>query len=224
MMTPLAVTIVPLGRTYTYATAPLFPTTLSGNGLSLWVRAASLATTMTDNDPVGSFTELGPLGLTFTANGAVRPIWKANVLNGKPVFRFDGVDDFLLSSGSMTIQEVWAVANHSTTPFSGYRGLINGSSTNWLIGNINTTNLYTSGGISTLVNNVATSQFSVLATFKTAAAHRASAYTETVKIGDQQNYGRFWQGDIAEIVACSRVLSASERTQLQAYFASEYGI
>jgi hypothetical protein len=48
---------------------------------------------LTDNDPVDSWIDV--FGNEFTATGTSRPIFKEAVVNGLPVVRFDGVNDFL---------------------------------------------------------------------------------------------------------------------------------
>lgn len=63
-------------------------------GASHWWTATSL--NLSDNDAVTSWTDVIS-GLTLTANDT--PIFKTNILNGLPVVRFDGVNDYFIGSG-----------------------------------------------------------------------------------------------------------------------------
>lgn len=76
------------------------------SGMLLWSKADSLA--LADATPVPSLPDSGPSGLAIPqATGTKQALFKTNILNGKPVFRFDGVDDFYqttnpVSYGSFT--------------------------------------------------------------------------------------------------------------------------
>jgi hypothetical protein len=77
------------------------------SGLSLWLKAdagtyqertGASATTpaVADTNPVGSWLDQSGSGNHFTATADTRrPLLKTNILNGMPVLRFDGVNDFL---------------------------------------------------------------------------------------------------------------------------------
>src|SRR5439155_17313853 len=62
-------------------------------GLKLWLKADALA--LNNNDPVSTWTDSSGNGNSPTSSGTKRPTYKTNVLNGKPVVRFDGIDDHL---------------------------------------------------------------------------------------------------------------------------------
>jgi hypothetical protein len=59
----------------------------------MWCEARHLAG-LSDNDPVSEFTNQINSN-HWTGSGSTRPLFKTNVLNGEPVLRFDGSDDFL---------------------------------------------------------------------------------------------------------------------------------
>jgi hypothetical protein len=64
-------------------------------GLAVWFDASQL-TGLADGDPVASWTDLsGNARHAAQATSTKRPTYKTNIQNGKPVIRFDGVDDFL---------------------------------------------------------------------------------------------------------------------------------
>lgn len=65
--------------------------------LKLWLKADSLS--LADGSQVASWADQTTNGNDFSqATSSRRPLWIANGLNGKPVLRFDGTDDFLSSS------------------------------------------------------------------------------------------------------------------------------
>jgi hypothetical protein len=63
-------------------------------GCRVWVAADFES--FADNDPVGTALNQGSSGGNPTAAGSTRPTFKTNILNGKPAYRFDGVDDGLV--------------------------------------------------------------------------------------------------------------------------------
>ena len=63
-------------------------------GLVAWYRAADLS--LADGAAVATWTDSSGNGRDATqATGTKQPLYKTNIINGKPVVRFDGVDDFL---------------------------------------------------------------------------------------------------------------------------------
>ena len=85
-------------------------------GMQFWGDAYAL-TGLSNNDPVGSFTDFSGNGRHATASGSARPTFKENQLNGKPIIEFDGVDDFLslptfaLGSLALTILAVVSIGS-----------------------------------------------------------------------------------------------------------------
>lgn len=72
-------------------------------GLSVWLRADSLVVKDV-NDNVSSWNNSMAGGASFTQGTAtLQPKWTANVLNGKPVIRFDGSNDFLSAGDNYDI-------------------------------------------------------------------------------------------------------------------------
>jgi hypothetical protein len=71
---------------------PLDPSTVAG--LKLWLKADSLA--LADGAAVTTWTDSSGNGNNATAVGA--PVFKTNILNGKPVIRFVGVQGFTLAT------------------------------------------------------------------------------------------------------------------------------
>jgi len=64
-------------------------------GLQLWLDASQI-TGLNDGDAVGTWADLSGNGNDATqATGSKKPTFETNELNGRPVVRFDGVDDIL---------------------------------------------------------------------------------------------------------------------------------
>jgi hypothetical protein len=59
------------------------------NDLHTWIEAR-LQSGYSDADPVGTASDSSGNGYDFTAAGAARPTFNTNVLNGQPVFTFNG--------------------------------------------------------------------------------------------------------------------------------------
>lgn len=65
------------------------------SGLRLWLSADRISG-LADGDPVSSWSDLSGQGNHATqSTTAAKPLYKTNIANGRPVVRFDGVDDFL---------------------------------------------------------------------------------------------------------------------------------
>jgi hypothetical protein len=75
---------------------------------------ASAITGLSDNDGVTTWEDLSASGVDLTGNGV---IYKTGIVNGKPVVRFDGVDDWLSSTGDVTLSTVttFVVMNQTNT-------------------------------------------------------------------------------------------------------------
>lgn len=71
-------------------------------GLGLWLDASAI-TGLGDGDAISTWNDLSGAGRNATGSGAARPVYKTNIVNSKPVVRFDGVDDVMsLAALSLT--------------------------------------------------------------------------------------------------------------------------
>ena len=65
------------------------------SNLILWLDASAI-TGLNNNDPVATWSDRSGNGNDATqATATNRPLYKTNIVNGKPVVRFDGVDNYL---------------------------------------------------------------------------------------------------------------------------------
>lgn len=65
-------------------------------GCKLWYNADSLV--LNDTDPVSTWIDSSGNGNNATGSGTARPLYRTNIVNGKPVVRFDGSNDILTTS------------------------------------------------------------------------------------------------------------------------------
>lgn len=88
----------------------------SVSGMTAWFKADAI-TGKVDNDTISTWDDSGPVGTNdLTTAGATPPIYKTNIVNGKPVVRFNGVGTTWLkttvnASSIITVSasSVWAV-------------------------------------------------------------------------------------------------------------------
>jgi hypothetical protein len=63
-------------------------------GLKVWLKADAIVG-LADTDPVSTWSDSSGQGNDGTASLTVRPLYRTGIVNGKPVVRFDGVNDVL---------------------------------------------------------------------------------------------------------------------------------
>lgn len=87
------------------------------DGLRMWLDANAMA--LNNNDPVSSWTDLsGNNKHAVQDTASYRPLFKTNVLNGKPAVVFDGSNDYLTIDGSMvanTNYSIFAVVKRNSS-------------------------------------------------------------------------------------------------------------
>lgn len=77
----------------------------SVSGLIFWLKADQI-TGLIDNDPVSTWEDQSGNSLDVTGAGATRPLYRANIINGLPIVRFDGVDDFMTRAPGAILEPV----------------------------------------------------------------------------------------------------------------------
>lgn len=201
---------------------------------SWWLDASAL-TGLSDNDPCSSFTDMSGNGRHFIASGTARATYKTNVLNGKAVLRFDGVDDTYVCNTNTSICSIAVVAKYTNATLAvDYAGLFTGNGAGndaYLVGSsAGGTSFYPPPANVTFYKN-GTAQAADVIGAAPMAAFAALVCTSTVgrnytwSIGrDRGNAARSWLGDIAEIVASTAEWSAGDVAALQTYFAAKYGL
>lgn len=201
------------------------------SGLVLWLKADAI-TGLSDGDPVTTWDDSHTSNNDATqSTGSAKPTYKVNILNGKPVLQFDGVDDTMTVSATPTVGTVFVVAVRTSNP-SNYIGLLTGASdpgganyyfttgvdsTSWDTGNPWITTFYRDGTAG--VTTVDASWHLYGGTDATPNAPMAG-----IAIGRDRSNGRNWPGRIAEIILYDSVLSTGNRQSVETYISGKYAI
>jgi hypothetical protein len=120
--------VVNVGGTLNFAGAGPSQTPDQIAGLKLWLKADSLS--LSDGDPVSTWADSSGNGNDATQGTAgLRPLYKTNIVGGKPVVRFDGTDDYLALTG-LNLTDFTAFVVYQT---SGNNVLLGNAGTNFQI-------------------------------------------------------------------------------------------
>ena len=162
---------------------------------------------------------------------SLKPILVENVseLNFNKVVRFDGLDDRLSILSSVGMAELYTMASWSgPSTFNSLKGLITGR-----IGGV----IFRAQASSTefgpsqvfpnriMINNIRTNDFAPLSDYKMLSGNIAGTYSLANGIlfgSDFLLTGRFWEGDLAEIIGFSAPINDSIRNIVAAYFCNKY--
>jgi hypothetical protein len=173
-----------------------------------------------------------------TSTDTLRPTLASNALNGRSVMRFDGADDYFNINSSITYRTIFVVAKSDDTTFSNYPGIIgdftgtspsNGHILNGIDG---TTKLGTAASSfttayrnGTLIAASSGHNFSPLDEYWIGAFELPANTTNTTSaIGMVNGGARYWDGDIAEIIAYSSTLDSTDRAIVESYLSTKWGI
>lgn len=209
---------------------------VSISGLQLWLKADSLA--LNDGDLVTTWADSSGNGKDATGAGAVRPTYKANILNGLPVVRFGG--SHFLDQASFSQSQpatIFAVSKltlagasnrmiFSKNGGAGEHTLYYGSQLlSMYAGSIVTggSSLLNAWDVLTATWNGGSSSGWVNGGTAAITGNVGSQATTTYRIGSNTS-SAFLTGDIAEIIYYSGALSLANRQAVQAYLGAKYGI
>ncbi len=205
------------------------------SNLAMWLKADAL-TNLTDGQTVTNWPDSSTNGINATlAAGA--PQFKTNVLNGRPVVRFDTTGNNYYNFKELTnINTVFWVLKESTnglhfmlgdsTYYDFHRGL-NGeifygadASTNVVNG---TTRLMGTvvNPTTTLLGSASNGVASVFRLVSVVTAGNCRAGRISL---DRTLAGRSWNGDIAEIIIYNRALTPAEESSVGLYLTQKYGL
>jgi hypothetical protein len=97
---------------------------LPSSGIKLWLKADK-DVTKDGSNVVSAWADQSGNGYNAAqGTSGNRPLWVNSVLNGRPILRFDGSNDFLVSSGTYAAKTLFVVAKKSTSTFSDYNGFL----------------------------------------------------------------------------------------------------
>lgn len=183
-----------------------------------------------NNDPIGELQDQSGAGRHATQPTAgLKPLLKTNVLNGLPVIRFDGVDDFLRNSSNFNFKSIFALAKYSNATFAGdYRSLVFGTpdtgNNDFWLGNQDGTTWFNSGwnqrknGIAS--NTGPMNVFAVLSASRVAGGDATAGWTlGAYTVGS----ARFWLGDVVEVIAYDHIPLNLDRDSIEGYLNARGG-
>ncbi len=225
--------------------APVLPSDLAG--LVIDIDPATL--TQTADAPVSS---VGPTGGAAQATSGNQPVLKLAILNGKPVIRFDGVNDFLTltgtpltmnSGGAMTLfivakitptaGEQWVIARDSDSLGRDYAIGINGTSGPFV---------QSGGAVNVITGSVLATGFHVLAVEINVAdywrgyvdgspvqtvttSNPSSSSTASTDVGRRSytGFNGYAAMDLARLFAFNRRLTTQEIADMHTHITDTYG-
>lgn len=214
---------------------------LQQSSVQLWVEGDH-NTGLNDNDPISSWPDFSGNGRNLIAAATVRPLYKVNILNGKPAARFDGINDVMTLAVPLVLPDTvtlhFCYANRTGT---------NGTffSTDEVVGNAplqrNTTQWAQAatgsfaGPVAGLnVYNIVTYTFDYVADEFRLFRHgvQDGVLTGTpvanplgnIVIGARRGFLEFLVADLLGIIIRGVVATTAERLRVERYFAGKYGL
>lgn len=180
-------------------------------------------------------SDLSGNGRDLDAVGADPPALQMAVINGQPAWYFNGTDDALLWSGSITTKHLFVLAAFEDASFSDFQGLYSNADQNSgdiLVSNPTGTNMFDFSSIITYTyrkNDVSFANNAQAAPmggqFGLIEVSSATGWAANgIQIGDQQSLGRKFKGWFVESIPYSRVLADFERIAVYEYFAMKFNL
>lgn len=212
------------------ATAAAFsPDSISG--MLGWWKADAIG--LNNGDPVATWEDSHTTNLDLTqGTGAARPTYQTSVINSLPVVRFDGTDDVLSVTASISIRHVFVVAkNDSATTFTGNEGLVSAQSgaASPILDGANATTEFEDvlGGDTYRKNGIAFAAGDYQGPMGVFAyiSYSFNAFAVTAfQVGRDRGLARFWDGDVAEVLIYDSVLSSTDRDAVEGYLQAKYAL
>lgn len=209
--------------------------------LALWLQADQIVG-LVDNDPVALWEDSSGNNNDYTQGTAAnRPLYKVNIINGKPVVRFDATNDALIASAPIASGPplctfavlAFNIASATKRALTGSGG----PGGNWFLGT-NSANVYRAfNGGDILGGAVAGGVFKIFSFLQLAGpvntffvngvsqgSNALTHYPGTIVMGAAGDIATNpANGDIAEVLVYTANVS-SLRTQIEAYLMAKYGI
>ncbi|HNS65014.1 MAG TPA: hypothetical protein PKJ26_00795, partial [Candidatus Woesebacteria bacterium] len=189
------------------------------SGLKLWLDAGSIMG-LSDGDQVSSMTDLSGSGFHATQTiSANKPIYKTNQIDGKPVIRFDGTNDYL------SVGTIRATEGGVTSLVVSKRDSIGGTQWQRIVGSAtHGDDSIAPGWVITGASDGAGNPL-VYTPSILRASHNSGRVISNLKIGvDSSLYGRYFVGDVAEILVYDRELNSVEESAVRSYLTSKYDL
>jgi hypothetical protein len=198
--------------------------------------------TVSDGDPVGQWTDQSGNGNHATqTTAAKKPLYKVSIVNGQPVVRFDGTNDYLATANVTIAQPITTfvvfqrtaalkASSHAllaltptiviTPTPNGFTSLDAGTAwidgTAWAASTFFLSTVVVNGASSVLYKNGASDA--------TGNPGSAGWATEPIVVGSTDGTNNFLGGDVTEIIIYNSALSAGNRQQVENYLNAKYAL
>ena len=242
-LSPLTGSLAPLSA----ATSAIAFSPEQVSGLELWLKADGI-TGLANADPIATWPDSSGNSRDATqATSGMRPTYRTNVVNGKPIVRFDGSDDYFALPNFLTgftAGEIFCVLKIDADPpaTGGATGIgIWGSGIQshlpWTDGiiydsfgstarktTVDPTPALTSWRLYNVTSKSGewTSRLDGVQLYTTAT--NTVGWSSAPILGYSQAALYYLDGDLAELLLFSRELTSGERANVQSYVASKYGL
>lgn len=205
--------------------------------LDFWLKADSLA--LSDGDPVSAWEDQSVSGLNYgQSNATNQPTFKTGIVNGQPVVRFATNDRLVALTSALT----WPTANTLIwvgTPSSTAAYLFSEVAFISGFGGKAFEYFWDASGVERRTFAASTSGFHILTLTRTNGTGNYVGYFDGAQqfsvavagpdwafglslIGDRT--GEFYNGDMAEMIHCSSILSSTNLNKMHTYLGDKYGI
>lgn len=222
---------------------PFSPLNLSG--LKLWLKADALS--LNDGDSISSWTDFSTTVNNATqGSGPSQPTFKTGIINGLPVARFDGSNDFMSfpnDPGATTTTFVVTALNATPASHADFACFIilNGTSNSMrLLAKVDATNnwgTFTSADLPA-GEDLVSGQFNILelttksdssvlyrnGVVKNSNTSPSAGNSSNGNIIGAENGNRFVNADIAEVLVYDNIVSGVSRFSLENYLSTKYNI
>ena len=205
------------------------------SGLTLWLKADAI-TGVANNAALSSWPDSSGVGNTcIQGTAGLKPIYKTSQINGLPIVAFDGSDDGMLTSLSVSLPfTLIAVYKPTSISAGSNRRLLSGSN-NWLLGPYAANHqcyngafinagAATSGTTVVLAVTEQTGLTSLYLNNGTAVTNTNSGVPGTLGLGASGAFTEPAGSDIAEVMAYNKVLTSTEMLTVYRYLKSKYGL
>jgi hypothetical protein len=218
--------MIPLASSRVTGAVPFTPAMIAG--LKSWWEASKTSGSPTDGTAVTP-TQLAAGGVTISCAATELPLFKTGIVNGNPALLFDGVND-KIDYASFTCATVIVAAKYTLATFNDFDGLWTGQTAAagdlYMIGNSGSADFYSGfrGTLTLYKDNVAGSPTSVTNAWHVFTAIDSSPQTAAMRMGQDRDNIRAWDGYVYGMAAYDTALSAANQKRVEQYFGRLVGV